>query len=593
MSKPTKGYPWEDYKEEIRRLYIGNNCNLKMLKEHLRTLDTPFCPSDRAIKIHLKRWGFIKNGRILSSPHRLSPGARLLSSLPKATSASVVPFSRGRPAAPSATTGQVAACRVTYTCQTPINAQSSVYSVEDQQLHIKQARAAILILRSATEFQGNLKRFKEGPGVKNDSHCSVSGREPQHLQLLLDQISSKFSPNAIFWQSYLGSGNVKELKAVEQYLDTMYSYGEQLGSPFSEEWHTAALNTVAEFLTPRHSFREAASIFRILPVAMKSQQLPDSRKETICYQFLRNFLEFDDGTDMRFGFEPYQHVVRTGQPIRGPPVGPDGIPGKANESVFAYENYTPAACIHYLRLALKLAMQKPVIQRGRHVVRFAATLCRMVSSLREQLPDDESGAKGPTSSHSNGAGARELQLPTNNLPHEVQKTPMGLAFQLQFFAWLYQTVNWDYPNCNAENLLITIAEHLIAMATVIAKQNRFISLGLEERTQTRKYLSTFALGMNAVLPMILDPNRCCWSMPSLSGSGGDLFYTCRGRCTRYLKIFTTFEYFCLDGLENVDFSEREDIISKLRKDTTDFTSWVRQLSASMKCTSQLWWKSAP
>ena len=487
----------------------------------------------------------------------------------------------------------MAACNVTYTGQAPIDAQSNVCGVGNQQLHIEQAGAAILILRSATEFQRSLKQFQEGPGVQNDPSSSAPGREPQHLQLLLDQTCTKFSPNATFWQSYLGSGDANELDAVKQYLDTMYSYGEQLGSPISEGWHTAALNTVAEFLTPQHSFRETSSVFRILPVAMKSQQLPDSRKKTICYQFLRNFLEFDEGTDMRFGFEAYQHVVRTGKPIRGPPVGPDGIPGKAGESVFAYENYTPAACIHYLRLALKLAMQKPVIQRSRHVVRFTATLCRMVCSLREQLPDDESGAKGPANSHPNRAETRELQLPTNNLPHEVQKTPMGLAFQLQFFAWLYQTVNWDYPNCNAENLLITIAEHLISMATVIAKQNRSISMASEERSQTRKYLSTFALGMNAALPMVLDPKHCCWSMPSLSGTGGDLFYTCRGRCTKYLKIFTTFECFCLDGLENVDFSEREDIVSKLRKDTTDFTSWMHQLSANMKCTSQRWWVPAP
>jgi len=481
--------------------------------------------------------------------------------------------------------------KAVYPSQPPVIAQSNVYGVGDQQLHIKQAGTAILILRSATEFHRNLKLFQEG--TQNDP--SAPGREPEHLPSLLDRTCIKFSPCAVFWQSYLGSGDVNELKAVEQYLDTMYSYGEQLEGPISERWHTATLSTVVEFLTPRHSFREASAIFRILPIAMKSRQLSDSRKETICYQFLRNFLEFDDGTDMCFGFEPYQHVVRTGQPIRGPPVGPDGVPGEPDESVFAYGNYTPAICVHYLRLALKLAMQKPVIQCGRHVVRFTATLCRMVCSLREQLPNDNpESAKGPeppTINHSNEMGARELQLPTNNLPHEIQKTPMGLAFQLQFFAWLYQTVNWDYPNCNAEYLLITIVGHLISMATVIAKQNRSTSMTSEERAQTRKHLSTFALGMNTALPMILDPKHCCWSMPSLSSTtvGGDLFYTCRGRCMKYLKIFTIFECFCRDGLESVDFSEHEDIRSKLKKDTTNFTYWVRQLSANIKCTSQRWW----
>ncbi|KAF8422746.1 hypothetical protein EV426DRAFT_670283 [Tirmania nivea] len=585
MSKITRGYPWEEYKEEIRRLYIGNNCNLRMLKEHLQNLDSPFCPSDRAIKIHLRRWGFSKNGKHSISLHPLSRGARLPSSLPESTS--VVSFSRGPSEEPVAG-AQVATCKDNYTSQIPISAKGNTCGTGNQQLHIKQAGAAILILRSAIEFQRNLRLFQEG--VQND--LFVPG---QDLPLLLDRTCIEFSPDATFWQSYLGSGDENELGAIEQYLNTMYSYGEQLESPNSERWHTATLNTVVEFLTPRHSFRETSSIFRILPVAMKSQKLTDSRKESICYQFFRTFLEFDDVTDVRFGFEPYQHVVRTGQPIRGPPVGPDGVPGKADESVFAYENYTPAACIHYLRLALKLAMQKPVIQRGRQVVRFTATLCRMVSSLREQLPYDESGTKGlepSANNHSNKVGTRELRLPTNNLPHEVQKTPMGLAFQLQFFAWLHQTVNWDYPNCNAEYLLITIAEHLISMATVIAKQNRSKAMASEERTQTQKYLSTFALGMNAALPIILDPKHCCWSMPSLSGTSGDLFYTCRGRCTKYLKILTTFECFCRDGLENVDFSECEDIRSKLRKDITDFTSWIRQLSANMKCTSQRWWISA-
>ena len=57
---------------------------------------------------------------------------------------------------------------------------------------------------------------------------------------------------------------------------------------------------------------------------------------------------------------------------------------------------------------------------------------------------------------------------------------------------------------------------------------------------------------------------------------------------RYLKIFNYFEYFCRDGLESLDFSEHEDIRSKLSKETTYFKDWATKLSSEMKCPSQ-WW----
>jgi len=218
-------------------------------------------------------------------------------------------------------------------------------------------------------------------------------------------------------------------------------------------------------------------------------------------------------------FELYasQLVARTGQPVYSPLVLSDGPPRGVEESGFAFRNNTPATLVHYLRLTLKLVMQKPVIEHG-HAKIFTATLCKIVCSLIKQLHDSE-GKGGLADSHSNEAGAKEL--PTNNLAHNVQMTPTGLAFQLQFFAWLHQTVKRDYPDYNAEHLSVTMIEHLISIAIVIAKRNRS-----EKRTQTRDYLSIFALGMNTALPVILDPRHCCWLMPPHCGSS-NLVNICR------------------------------------------------------------------
>ena len=272
---------------------------------------------------------------------------------------------------------------------------------------------------------------------------------------------------------------------------------------------------------PVHIFPEISRIARTFPTAMR--QLPAQLQQKVCYEFLRNFLEFDGGVDM------------------------------------VLDSSSPATDVQYLRLDLQLAMQTPVIEH-RLVVRFTDTLCNMVNSLAKQLHGDN---------ESNKALVKELKLPTNNLPYEEQITPIGLALQLQFFAWLYHTVKWDYSgwNINVEHLLITMTEYLISIAIVIAKRNRS-----EKRIQTRKHLSAFAFKMNKALPAILGAKHCCWSMLHLSDN--DSFNICGGRCTRYREILNRFEYFYHDGLENLDFSECdcEDITSK----------------HEVECPSQLW-----
>jgi len=184
--------------------------------------------SDKAIKIHPKKWAFIKNGKTSSSPHQLSPEAKLPSSSP-AHSTSIVSYSKGHSTTSISVAKETTTSKAVYPSQPPVIAQSNVYGVGDQQLHIKQARTAILILRSATECHRNLKLFQEG--TQNNPSPD---REPEHLPSLLDRTCIKLSPYAVFWQWYLGSGDVNELKAVEQYLDTIYLYGEQLESPISE-----------------------------------------------------------------------------------------------------------------------------------------------------------------------------------------------------------------------------------------------------------------------------------------------------------------------------------------------------------------------
>jgi len=480
--------------------------------------------------MYLKKWGFIKNSRRPS--RRPSPGPKthdLLSSLP-------ISFSEERTTAPIVKE-QTTTRDVTHTTQL----SNIAYSEE-------QASPAIPFMRSVEISQG---RVQSGSSPMEVDSTNLI-REPQHLPLLLDQYRTNEQPVP------------------------------NTGTSF---WHTATLDIFVKFLTSVHSFCEASSIARIFPIAMMLPQFPVPLKEEACYQFLWDFLEFEDDIDICVDFEPYtyQLVARRGQPARSPSVLPDGLLRGAEESGFAFRDYTPAALVRCLRLTLQLAMQEPVIERG-HVMEFTTTLCKMVDSLIKQLHDSEGGG-GPeplADNYSNEAGAKELNPPTNNLAHQEQMTPTCLAIQLQFFAWLHQTVKRDYPDYNAEHLSVAMIEHLISTAIVIAKRNRS-----EKRTQIREYLSIFALGMNTGLPVILDPTHCCWLMPSLCDSF-DLFNICKGRCMKYLKIFQYFERFCHDGLEYGDFSQPEDIMSKLSKDITEFKGWVAELSSNMKCPSQ-WW----
>ena len=382
------------------------------------------------------------------------------------------------------------------------------------------------------------------------THSEVGSAEDRHQEL--------FPPDGLRHR-YLGSGNESELS---DFLDNMDSYAEQLETPQADLLHMETLNTVAKVLASVRSFREVSGIVRILRITMRSLHLPHLHKEEACYQFLQNFLEFEDGV------EPYQLVARSSSVL------PDGLLGGAEESGLPVRKYTLATIVHNLSLILKRAMEKPVINRDNSMM-FTTMLCKMMDPLIKQLHDEGGEELGPLGdNHSNETGSKEFQLGTNDLPHEL------LAFQLQSIIWLHQMMDRD---CfNAEHLLVVVVNHLISIAITIATQNQS-----EKRTQTREYLSIFALGMSTVLPAILDPKHCCWSMPSTCNTV-DLFDMCRGRCMRYSKIFKDFECFCDDGLENADFSELGDIRSKLSKNITDFKDWVAGLSSNMKCPEQFW-----
>ena len=474
------------------------------------------------MKMHLKEWGFTKNKK--SSSRRLSLGLR--TQLPRSLliSMSTVSFSGQRPTAPTAEE-QTLTSNVAHAIQ-PLNiTHGEEDRVGDHQQYARQAGAAFIRKLEAS-----------AEGVQSDLTI-------EYLPLLwgwYHRVCEQFPPDAPLWRSHLESGNADELRL---HLDTMYLYAERLEPSNANLWHTA---TLVGFHSV-HIFREASRIVRIFPTAMR--QLPAQLQHLVCYQFLSKFLEFEGGV-LDF-------------PI-------------SNKS---------ATDVQHLCLVLQLAMQKPVMIIEHHVMRFTATLCKMMDSFVKQLHSDD--GEGLADNDSNMALVKELKLPTNNLPHKEQMTPIGLAFQLQFFVWLYHTVNWDYPgsNINVEHLLVTIVEHLISIAIVIAKRNRS-----EKRTQTREHLSAFAFKMSVALPVILDPKHCCWSMPHICDDDDSwkLFIDCGGRCMRYLKIFNYFEYFCRDGLESLDFSEHEDIRSKLSKETTYFKDWATKLSSEMKCPSQ-WW----
>lgn len=451
----------------------------------------------------------------------------------------------------------------------------------------KQGEAAVLVLQSATALKINLKNFMGGQQDTDSSALNPSDDKKKTLDSSLPRTYRRFFPNASFWHSYLQAADAVESGNMKLYLHATYRYGEQLDHPsLAATWHTATLQTVAQYLTPSDGFLEASRIVRILLVAVKSAQLQSTQKVALCNTFLRSFLEFDEDVDLRF--ECFEHVVRTGQPAQWPPrptVDFESITGELlhqqvqEESVFAYENYSAAARVDYLRMALKFTVLRGqsihtlMEKEHSHVGKLTGFLCQMISSLVNQARE----------------GGKQLELPANVLPHGVQHSQLGLALQLQFFNWVHRMVNWE-PGSASDGLLIPVVHQLISIAISTAKCNREIMpmLTPEQRRSVREYLTTFALGMRAALPMILDPNRCCWSSTSSYPQTPRLFSYCRGRCVKDFKIFIAFGAFCFDGLEHGDFSENEAGQAQLREAAADFVLWVQNLFGRMGCTSQHW-----
>ncbi|KAF8460723.1 hypothetical protein BDZ91DRAFT_738501 [Kalaharituber pfeilii] len=60
MNNQNNRYPWQQYKDEIQRLYIDEHYTLRQLQDHFNIVHPTFTPSTRAFKNHLKSWGFEK-----------------------------------------------------------------------------------------------------------------------------------------------------------------------------------------------------------------------------------------------------------------------------------------------------------------------------------------------------------------------------------------------------------------------------------------------------------------------------------------------------------------------------------------------------
>ncbi|KAF8459705.1 hypothetical protein BDZ91DRAFT_741831 [Kalaharituber pfeilii] len=199
MARKNGRYPWRQYKNEIKRLYIDEGYTLQRLQDHFRNLNPPFPPSERAFKRRLQVWGFQKykrksqagTGKRTRAVHSMLLNDTGLAHAPALPNPAAVPSSSMR------------------SCTIQLNTSVDKSELESEPT-LDQAENALLLLESLNTVR---KLAQHGDIILNRSGT---------LKALGNAGRLVEDPGHAVWQQYLGQGPVSLSLAERLGLEDLY-----------------------------------------------------------------------------------------------------------------------------------------------------------------------------------------------------------------------------------------------------------------------------------------------------------------------------------------------------------------------------------